>query len=264
MPSKGTILATYKDRVADAASKALNSPTVSEADYDGCLVNFLSSVADEKHKAKMHWYLMREGMRSVVDRLRHEQRRDVKTLAEPPKTPSHWDLERKERKREQSRYYNELRKVRKEEDEKYAREHRIPIEAVGKHRVDQMFKLAEQNAQKIINIVQDEATQRASEIMLRWLCGGKSLAICTGKDLDAFATKEENQAEGHLQNAFFYRRLRTLVDDAQTVQASVAPDKFLAVFDDVFGVKPNGFFAKLSAEQRDAALVYRGAENHGA
>lgn len=243
MPSKNSILSVYKDRVTHAASKKLSDPVVSEADYDECLTEFLRSVNEEKNKAKMHWYLMREGMKSVVDRLRQEQRRDVKALAEPPKEPSIWEQQRLARKRERSRFYKERQQALAREHAAYAKEHGVEVDQVMAHQAAASWKSVEDNLRKAVSI---EANKRASEIMLRWLCGGKPLAACTGQDLDTFAIKEERQAEGHLQNAFFYRRLRTLVGDAQTVRMSVDPDEFLVIFDDVFGARPEGFFSDFS------------------
>jgi hypothetical protein len=238
MPAKNSIVSVYKDRVTLAASKKIADPVVSEADYDECLTEFLRSVNEEKNKAKMHWYLMREGMKSVVDRLRQEQRREVKALAETPKGPSVWEQERAARKRERARYYKEQKQALAQDHLEYAEKHGIEIYQVADHKAAVTWKSVEDNLRKAVSI---EANKRASAIMLRWLCGGKPLAACTGQDLDASARKEENQAEGHLQNAFFYRRLRTFVADAETVQGAVDPDKFLEVFDDIFGAQPDGF-----------------------
>ncbi len=177
---------------------------------DGVLLTFLQKAKGASSEQKMHWFLMRAGVREIISYFQNQERAALKS-------PAAADA-----------YQQKMKKA-------YAK----PKTAARDNR-----SFAEINtglAVALSRAADDMAAERAAAILAKWVCDGSTpLGQCTGADLARFADKENAAAGGHLANAKFYTALRALVPEAGTVQQSVSAVDFLDIFDSAFNSAQGG------------------------
>lgn len=205
---------------------ACDAPTTIASDdwYDSQLAKFLALSASASSEKKMHWFLMRAGIRDTINYLNASDRAKLKA---PPAKSDY--------RQERDRAYKAAAKQRRQEDEAYAKEYNIPLSDVGLHRVNNGPNSFPVVMQRLEDAVREEAARRAERILDTWLCDGVTpLRSCTGADLARLAAKEDALAQGHAQNRAFYNALRTKVAPDKTVGACFSAEEFLTTFDAVF------------------------------
>jgi len=235
--------------------------TVSDNVLDGVLMTFLREAKNASSEQKMHWFLMRAGVREMASYISRQNRVAVKREAAPSaeeiaareKVRAAQEKERNRLKRQNAaaqaaadakvKDYAAINNLDLHEAEiqmavTYARENNVSaLDAQRALRLPMNSEAATRMNKEIFdNHVARKVKEKCAKILGSWVFeGGLTLGRCTADDLARFRAKEENTARGHLTNAGFYAALQERIGANGTVEDSVDPEDFMNLFTASFG-----------------------------